>query len=125
MTLKDYYLSLPEGITPKSDFVNKLASACMCCEVAVRNWCYGKNYPANKEKQDIIKQMTNGVPLVEFYNSLPDNYYPRQELIKKLINATGKTGSEVRNWCAGKNRPKNPTTKMIISITTGIPVKDL
>ena len=125
MTLKDYFESLPEDTNPRADFVKQLTKLCDVTDVAARNWCRGDFYPSSEKKHEIIMGLTGGVPIKEYYQSLPEKTSVRNELIKRLVSVTRKSETEVRWWLQGKHTPKNKTTKMLISIVTGIPTKDL
>ena len=66
MTLKDYYNSLPEASYPKTDFVNKVASACKVSTATVRNWiAYGMK-PCDEQNVCILSELT-GIPSEELW----------------------------------------------------------
>lgn len=60
-TLKEYYNSLPERTSPKTEFVNAVAEKCEVSPQTVRFWIRGLFKPSRKEFYKALSQMT-GIP---------------------------------------------------------------
>jgi len=61
MTLKDYYLSIPDATYPKTAFINEVASLCKVSVQTVRNWVIYGMRPQNKKHEEILSKLT-GIP---------------------------------------------------------------
>lgn len=61
MTLKGYYLQLPNANHPKTDFVNELAMEAGVSVATVRNWVIYGMKPQNKNHIEILVRKT-GIP---------------------------------------------------------------
>lgn len=61
MTLKGYYLQIPDASHPKTDFVNEIAIEAGVSVATVRNWVMYGMKPANKKHIDILVRKT-GIP---------------------------------------------------------------
>ena len=55
--LGDYYQSLPDSVSPKTEFINKVALRCNVSAATVRNWVGGMK-PRNKRHLEILSEMT-------------------------------------------------------------------
>lgn len=58
LSLKGYYQSLPERISPKQDFLEKIAKRCNKTVTTVRNWVLYNIKPMNPEHVRIISEET-------------------------------------------------------------------
>ena len=58
LTLKGYYLQLPESSHPKTDFVNEIAMEAGVSVSTVRNWVIYGMKPANKKHIEILSRKT-------------------------------------------------------------------
>lgn len=58
MTLPDYYESLPNSISPKSEFVREISKRCEVTHQAIHRWIKKGLMPASKEHCDIISEVT-------------------------------------------------------------------
>lgn len=58
MTLKGYYLQLPNANHPKTDFVNELAMEAGVSVATVRNWVIYGMKPQNKNHIEILVRKT-------------------------------------------------------------------
>lgn len=56
--LKDYYYSLPSNVSPKTQFINKVALECKVSHNAVRGWIFSGRKPSNPEHIAIISKIT-------------------------------------------------------------------
>lgn len=61
MTLKGYFLKLPNVIHPKTDFMNKVAQEANVSVSTVRNWVKYGMRPKNREHIDVLVRVT-GIP---------------------------------------------------------------
>ena len=61
MTLKGYYLSLPNASHPKTDLINEIAIEAGVSTTTVRNWVIYGMRPLNRSHIDIIAKKT-GIP---------------------------------------------------------------
>ena len=66
MTLKGYYMSLPDASHPKTDFMNDVARKCRVSVGAVRGWIFYGLKPQNKKNVEILARMT-GIPATELW----------------------------------------------------------
>lgn len=66
MTLKGYYLQIPESTHPKTDFVNEIAIEAGVSVATVRNWVIYGMRPQNKKHVDILVKKT-GIPADELW----------------------------------------------------------
>lgn len=66
MTLKDYYLSLPDASYPKTEFINKIALETGVTASTVRNWIKYGMKPNSKEHVAILSRET-GIPEDELW----------------------------------------------------------
>lgn len=62
MTLKGYYLQLPNANHPKTDFVNEVAMEAGVSAATVRNWVIYGMRPQNKNHMEILSRKT-GIPV--------------------------------------------------------------
>lgn len=56
--LGDYYNSLPSNVSPKTQFINKVAYECKVSDMCVRGWISGIRKPSNPDHIKIISQIT-------------------------------------------------------------------
>lgn len=68
ITLKDYYQSLPESTSPKTEFVNDIAFRCNVTSNTVRNWISYGMKPSNPEHVKIISEVT-GIPCDQLWGN--------------------------------------------------------
>ena len=68
MTLKGYYLGLPNAVHPKTDFITKIMSECSVSFTTARNWVMGVTRPLNPVHVEKLSEMT-GIPVDELWNS--------------------------------------------------------
>ncbi len=61
LTLKGYYLQIPDSSHPKTDFVNEIAIEAGVSVATVRNWIVYGMRPQNKKHIDILVRKT-GIP---------------------------------------------------------------
>ena len=66
MTLKGYYMQLPEASHPKTDFMNEIAMEAGVSVATVRNWVIYGMKPANKSHVDILVRKT-GIPAEDLW----------------------------------------------------------
>ncbi len=66
MTLKGYYLQIPDASHPKTDFVNEIAMEAGVSVATVRNWIIYGMKPANKSHIDILVRKT-GIPAEDLW----------------------------------------------------------
>lgn len=66
MTLKGYYLSIPDAVHPKTDFVNEIAMEAGVSVATVRNWVIYGMKPQNKSHVEILVRKT-GIPAEELW----------------------------------------------------------
>lgn len=66
LTLKGYYLQIPEASHPKTDFVNEIAMEAGVSVATVRNWVIYGMKPANKKHIEILSRKT-GIPADELW----------------------------------------------------------
>lgn len=57
MALKEYYESLPERVTPKKEFRDKIAKECGVTEMTVFRWLKGEVVP-DKLKREKLAELT-------------------------------------------------------------------
>jgi len=62
MTLKGYYLQLPDANHPKTDFVNEVAIEAGVSAATVRNWVIYGMKPQNKSHVELLSRKT-GIPV--------------------------------------------------------------
>lgn len=67
MNLQDYYKSIPEQSSPKSDFITRVAKELDVSEAAVRLWVYGKTKPRNVAHLARLSEIT-GIPVDQLFN---------------------------------------------------------
>jgi len=67
MNLQNYYKSIPEHTSPKSNWIRQTAERLGVSEGTVRTWVYGKNQPRDSR---ILKQLSEitGIPENELFN---------------------------------------------------------
>ena len=58
LNLTTYYRGLPRAVSPKTDFVSRVAIRCNVNEQTVRTWVAGSNKPSNPECIDILVEET-------------------------------------------------------------------
>lgn len=63
--------------------------------------------------------------LMEFYETLPNSWSPKQAFVTETARACGVTECTVRNWIKGRNLPTSPAHLKYLSSKTGIPVEEL
>ena len=61
MTLRGYYVSLPDATCPKTDFINEIASRTGVTSSTVRNWIFYGMKPANENHIGVLVEVT-GIP---------------------------------------------------------------
>ena len=61
MTLKGYYMQMPDATHPKTDFMNEIAAEAGVSVGTVRNWVIYGMKPQNKAHVDILVRKT-GIP---------------------------------------------------------------
>lgn len=66
MTLKGYYLQIPDASHPKTDFVNEIAIEAGVSVATVRNWVVYGMKPQNKKHIEILVRKT-GIPANELW----------------------------------------------------------
>ena len=125
MTLQGYYNSLPEDANPRRDFINKVAELCDVTPEAVRLWCKGIQFTPNQKKVQKVLSLTGGIPIKEYYYSLPEKSSPRKELVARLVKATGRSYQAVMWWVQGKHTPDDKSIKTIIALVLNINPLDL
>lgn len=62
LALKDYYNSLPNATFPRTEFINKITSACNVSFSTARNWVLGLSTPKNPEKVGALLSSITGIP---------------------------------------------------------------
>ena len=67
LTLKGYYLQIPEASHPKTDFVNEIAMEAGVSSATVRNWVIYGMKPANKKHVEILSRKT-GIPAEDLWD---------------------------------------------------------
>ncbi len=67
MNLQEFYKSIPERTSPKSDWIKTTAEKLGVSKATVRTWVYGKNQPRDSR---ILKQLSEitGIPENELFN---------------------------------------------------------
>ena len=68
MTLKGYYLSLPEATHPKTDFITRVMSECGVSFTTARNWVMGLTRPFNPDHVTKLSEIS-GIPSEDLWNS--------------------------------------------------------
>lgn len=66
ITLRGYYESLPDASSPKTDFINKVASKTGVTSSTVRNWIFYGMKPANENHVKVLVEVT-GIPANELW----------------------------------------------------------
>lgn len=66
MTLKDYYMSLPDATHPKTDFMNEVAREANVSVATVRNWVIYGMKPSNPDNLELLSKKT-GIPVDELW----------------------------------------------------------
>ncbi len=66
MTLKGYYLGLPDAIHPKTDFITKIMSECNVSFTTARNWVMGVTKPFNQSHVKKLSELS-GIPEDELW----------------------------------------------------------
>jgi hypothetical protein len=66
MTLKGYYLQIPDASHPKTDFVNEIAIEAGVSVATVRNWVVYGMKPQNKKHIEILVRKT-GIPAEDLW----------------------------------------------------------
>lgn len=66
MTLKGYYLQIPDSSHPKTEFVNEIAMEAGVSVATVRNWVIYGMKPQNKKHVEILTKKT-GIPAEELW----------------------------------------------------------
>jgi len=66
LTLKGYYLQIPDAVHPKTDFVNEIAMEAGVSVATVRNWVIYGMKPQNRKHVDILVRKT-GIPADELW----------------------------------------------------------
>lgn len=66
MTLKDYYLSLPNASHPKTDLINEVALETGVSAATVRNWFLYGMRPLNRKHIDVLVAKT-GIPAEDLW----------------------------------------------------------
>lgn len=67
-TLHEYYLSLPQQTSPKSDFVREIVNLCGVSFTTAMNWVGGKNRPLCKEHLYTLSKLT-GIDVKDLFQS--------------------------------------------------------
>lgn len=67
MTLKDYYLNLPNSKHPKTDFLNEITSRTGVSFNTARNWVRYGMKPNNHEHISVLSEIT-GIPTKDLWN---------------------------------------------------------
>lgn len=62
LTLKGYYLQLPDANHPKTDFVNEVAVEAGVSAATVRNWVIYGMKPQNKSHVELLSRKTGIAP---------------------------------------------------------------
>lgn len=68
MTLKGYYMQLPDANHPKTDFVNEVAMEAGVSAATVRNWVIYGMRPQNKNHVEILSRKT-GIPMEDLWEN--------------------------------------------------------
>ena len=58
MTLKGYYLNLPDATHPKTEFITRIMSECGVSFTTARNWVMGVTRPDKEENVSKLSEMT-------------------------------------------------------------------
>lgn len=58
MTLKGYYLNLPDATHPKTEFITRIMSECGVSFTTARNWVMGVTRPDKEENVRKLSEMT-------------------------------------------------------------------
>lgn len=66
LTLRGYYLALPNASHPKTDLINEIAIEAGVSAATVRNWVKYGMRPQNKEHIDILVSKT-GIPAEDLW----------------------------------------------------------
>ena len=66
MTLKGYYLDLPDAVHPKTDFINEIAIEAGVSAATVRNWVIYGMKPQNRKHVELLIKKT-GIPADELW----------------------------------------------------------
>lgn len=66
LTLKGYYLQIPDAVHPKTDFMNEIAIEAGVSVATVRNWVIYGMRPKNRNHVDILVRKT-GIPAEELW----------------------------------------------------------
>lgn len=66
MTLKGYYLQIPDASHPKTNFVNEIAMEAGVSVATVRNWVVYGMKPQNKKHIEILVRKT-GIPAEDLW----------------------------------------------------------
>lgn len=76
-----------------------------------------------KSKQKLASG--GGMTLLGYYNTLPPRTFPKTEFVEMVAERCGADPMTVRNWIAGRNRPKREDQVQVLVQMTGIPADQL
>jgi len=67
MNLQEFYKSIPERTSPKSDWIKTTAEKLGVSKATVRTWVYGKNKPRDKRLSEELSKIT-GIPEYDLFD---------------------------------------------------------